>query len=793
MVVPALLIASIQLAPGNAEGGFGPDARSAPSEAPRTEVVEYNGSARQLDIIAPRVSNPEIRIDGRLDDAAWEDAALLTGFTQYDPVEGSRPSENTTVRMLVSDDALFFAIRADDRSGGVRATLTERDGYGRSDDYVRVVLDTFNDRRRAYVFMVNPLGVQGDGLWVEGAGGRGDPIDWSPDFLWQSSGRVDDAGYSAEIRIPIKSLRFPEREVQDWGLQIQRTVRRTGYAQSWAPITSERANKLAQSGSIQSLEGLNPGLFLEVNPTVVASNQGAVPTEGSGLVRGGTDREMGLNLTYGLTSNLTLDGTVNPDFSQIEADAGQIAVNERFALFLREQRPFFLEGTDVFSMPERLVYTRSIVNPVGAAKLSGKVGPMSMVYLGAVDDLDSGASKPIVNLLRFKADVGRSSSIGGVYTDRTEPGVSSNRVLGADARLVLGGRYTVEMLAAGSMDGVAGSASEWGSLLSVNARRSSRSLSMNASFKDIANDFRAGSGFIRRTNVTEFDGRTGYTFRGQRGSLVESWGPSIDAEGTWERDRFWAGGAPLETQVGAGLSASFRGNIGGFLNYRRNSYNFGASYYDQLLSGSSEADLSTIGATPALFSGLHSVSVRGWMSSWEALRISWGGGWNETPIFTGGVPADLGQRWSADLGFTAYPTGSMQAEIGARHVTITRSRDGSDYSSATIPRLQLRYQLSRALYVRTIGEYSSQERGELLDPVSGEQVYSCRDDSCVARTGSDAHDFRLEALLGYEPSPGTVFFLGYTRQFEDTSAFSFDEVRAVADGLFVKLSYRFRR
>ena len=153
---------------------------------------------------------------------------------------------------------------------------------------------------------------------------------------------------------------------------------------------------------------------------------------------------------------------------------------------------------------------------------------------------------------------------------------------------------------------------------------------------------------------------------------------------------------------------------------------------------------------------------------------------------------DLGNSWSGDVGVTLIPTGSAQLELGFRHVTIVRARDGSRYSSATIPRVQARYQLTRALYVRGIGEYSSQERGDLLDPVSGQRVWSCGTSGCVARTGSDAHDFRLEGLLGYEPSPGTVVFLGYTRQFRDTSAFSFTEVRPTADGLFLKLSYRFR-
>lgn len=788
-----ILAALVQLSPGQGNFGSEVDSPRTSDGRPTSPAVEYSGVARQLDVAAPVLASPDISIDGRLDEIAWERAAILTGFSQYEPVEGTPASEQTTVRMIVTEDALYFAIRAEDSSGGVRATLTQRDGYGRSDDYVRVILDTFNDQRRAYVFMVNPYGVQGDGLWVEGGSGRfGDPIDWNPDFLWESNGRIDDAGYSAEIKIPLKTLRFPEADIQDWGLQIQRTIRRTGYQSSWAPITQERANKLEQAGSLTGLRGLDAGLFMEINPTLVGSRTGQAATDGSGLVGDGGQGEVGLNLTYGLTSNLTLDGTVNPDFSQVEADAGQIAVNERFALFLPEQRPFFLEGTDVFNMPKRLVYTRSIVNPVGAAKVSGKIGGLQVAYLGAVDEVNAGASNPIVNVMRLRGDIGRSSSIGAVYTDRTEPGVDFNRVMGADARLVLGGRYTLEMLAAGSADGATGADTNWGSMFSLSARRSSRTLSMNASFEDSSDEFRAGSGFIRRVGVTQVDGRTSYTFRGKRGALVESWGPSIDADMTWLREDFWSGGAPQETQFGAGLNASFRGNIGGFLNYRRRGFNFDSALYDGLFAGPSEAAVVPVSEGSDLYSGLHSVSLRSWISSFERVRISLGGGWSETPIFSSGLPLDVGEQWSGDLGFTFYPTGSIQAEIGARHVTILRSLDGSTYSQATIPRLQARYQVTRAMYVRGIGEYSSQNRGDLLDPVTGAQIYTCSDDGCAARRGSDRHDFRVEGLLGYEPSPGTVLFFGYTRQFRDTSAFSFDQVQAVRDGLFLKLSYRFR-
>ncbi|MGW8265087.1 MAG: DUF5916 domain-containing protein, partial [Longimicrobiales bacterium] len=721
-------------------------------------------------------------------------AALLKGFSQYDPIEGIPASQETEVRVLVTGEAILFGVRAFDREkGGVRATLTKRDGFGRSDDYVRFLVDTYDDQRRAFVFQVNPLGVQGDGIWVEGGGGRGDPIDWNPDFLWESAGQIDEGGYTAEIKIPLKSLRFPEASVQDWGLQVVRRIQRSGYEASWAPITRDNANKLAQSGKLRDLQGLEPGRYLELNPVVTATRQGAWNAEEGVFRRNSATGEFGFNMAYGITSNLTLDGTYNPDFSQVESDAGQITVNERFALFLPEKRSFFLEGTDIFAMPRRLVYTRSIGNPVGAAKLSGKIGSMSLAYIGAVDGNPGGGRNPVVNLLRVKRDVGGSSSLGMAYTDRTLSTGDFNRVLGMDGRFVLARRYTVEVMAAGSADAAPGRETDWGSLFLAGFTRSGRNLSLGASFEDVTEDFRARSGFIRRVGTTQADARLGYTWRGERGALVESWGPSVELQGYWERDRFWAGSGPQEAEVQVNLRASFRNNVGGFLSFARSYYSFSPDAYEGLFlaDGTGSVGAPFI-ADASLFSSMDQVRIRGWVSSWERARISLGGSWGETPIFDpSGVPADVADAWGGDVDLTLYPTGSMQATLGLRHVSLFRQRDGSRYSSATIPRVQARYQFTRALFVRGIGEYSSQTRGDILDPASGAPILSCSED-CALRSGSERFDFRLEGLVGYEPSPGTVVFLGYSRQMRDTMAFRLRDVTTRTDGLFLKVSYLFR-
>lgn len=771
----------------------GADPRNGRATTPAASS-EYIGAQGHLEVPSPRVAEADIELDGRLTEAAWRQAALLTGFTQSEPVEGVPASQSTEVRLLVTDDALWFAIRAhDDVAGGVRATLARRDSYNRSDDYVRVVLDTFGAQRRAFVFQVNPLGIQADGLWVEGGGGRGGPIDWNPDFFWASHGRVDEGGYTVEMRIPFKSLRFPDAESQDWGLQVIRRIQRNGYESSWAPLSREVANALSRSGTLSGLQRLDPGLFLEVNPVLTGSRAGAYDSDAGGLAWTPARQEMGLNLTYGLTSNLTLTGTVNPDFSQVEADAGQITVNQRFALFLPERRPFFLEGTDLFQMPRNLVYTRAVVNPTAAAKLSGKIGGTSVAYLGAVDDLEGGTERPVFNIVRVKRDVGASSTLGAVYTDRTLSGSEFNRVAGVDGRFVLGGRYTLEFMAAGSVDGRPGSDSEWGSLVTARVGRSGRSLSWGASFEDVSDAFVARSGFIRRVGVTSADARVGYTFRGGRGALVENWGPSLSVEGLWDRAGFWAGGAPAEAELRLSLSGSFRGNVGGSVSLTRSTFDTPAGSYAGLMVEGPEGGL-PFTPSPSLFTGMLSAGARTWISSWERVRLSLGAGWDQAPLFerSTGAPVDLADRWNADVGVTLIPTGSLQAEVGLRHVALRRSRDGSSYSNATIPRLEARYQLTRSVYARLATEYSSQEAGRLLDPSTGLPVAFCDGEECSTSSATSSHRLSLDALVGYEPSPGTVFFVGYSRQSRDPSAFGFSNLQTRSEGLFVKASYRFR-
>src|SRR6267143_191761 len=372
----------------------------------------YDARLRHIDVQLPRIEDAAVRLDGVLDDPVWRRAALLKGFTQYRPVDSRAAADSTEVLAFYAPDAIYFGIRAFEAHGTVvRATLADRDNIG-TEDNIQILLDTFNDRRRALLFAVNPLGVQQDGVRSEGlagaAGGQNagfrfdGVVDLNPDYVYESQGHVTPWGYEVEVRIPFKSLRYQSGATQDWGVQFTRPTQHTGYADTWTPVVRASASFLIQSGTLKSLTGLRRGLVMDVSPEFTSRLEGA-PASPTTYRYNKIDPELGVNVRWGVTQNLSAAGTVNPDFSQVEADVGQVTVNQRFALFFPEKRPFFLEGLEQFDTPNALIYTRRIGAPVAGAKLTGKVGGTGLAYIGAVDDnaLSVTGDHPVFNLLRL--------------------------------------------------------------------------------------------------------------------------------------------------------------------------------------------------------------------------------------------------------------------------------------------------------------------------------------------------------------------------------------------------------
>jgi hypothetical protein len=766
----------------------------------------YDGSAGETRVSVPRLEEASIRIDGVLDDPDWAQAAVLTGFTQFEPNEGIPAVEPTEALLVYSPDALYIAILAfDSRPDLIPALLAERDRGIFDDDYVRLMLDTFNDERQAYLFYVTPRGLQADGLWIEGlqrggggggGGGGRHPIDLDPDFIWESAGRVTSEGWVAEIRIPYVSLQFPAQREQTWGFNTVREVTRTNYSQSWAPLTREQTSTLAQSGRLSGLTGLAARKLIELNP--VGTGRLDAIHDGETLVREDLQPELGLDARYGVTRNLTLGATINPDFSQIEADADQITVNERFAIFFDEKRPFFLDGTEVFNTPNRLVYTRRIVDPSGGAKLTGKLGPVDVGYLGAVDRspivIDSLESEALFNMGRARLDIGSGSNIGGLYTDRTLLGGEGfNRVAALDTRLLFGQRYSFTAQVAGAWtreyeeEGVPESAaSRFGPLFSANLRRSGRELSWSVQVEDVHPDFETQTGFIRRVGDLRAEGFLDRSFFLEAGSTVESFGFQLRLNGFFDHDEFWSGEqlGPFEFDARVEADVNFRGSRRLEASFRDGYFRFSPDQYDDYQVEGEDGVLTGF-MVPDPLSHMLAVGLSaGWRFS-SALQFRGRLSYGETTIF---AEASRGRELRMGPSFEIRPTASLGIDLSYSFSRIWRDSDGSFFSAADIPRLRLQYQFSRALRTRIILQYDLQKREALRDPTTGQPIWI---EGEVAGEETEG-DFLSQLLLAFEPSPRTTFFLGWSRTMEGDRTFDLGAMETMTEGFFAKLSYLFR-
>jgi hypothetical protein len=415
-----------------------------------------------------RPATGPVSVDGRLDEAAWQDAAPIPLAWETWPADNGPAAVATTCRLTWDERTLYVGCRADDpEPATIRARYADRDDAFR-DDYVGVQLDPFNDRRRAFAFYVNPLGVQMDlflddlGVSMFGGSGSEDPT-W--DAIWASAGRLTPTGYEVEMGIPFTSLRFPQGNgVQTWGLSFVRVRPRDfRYQLASQPKDRDRSCTVCQFSLVTGLTGLTPGHAIELDPTITAQRTDRRPEPTAhGLETGSVQTDLGLTATWGVTPNLILNAAINPDFSQIEADALQLDVNERFALFYPEKRPFFLEGADFFTTPFQAVFTRNVAAPDWGLKASGKIGVHALGAFVARDERSTlllpgsqGSQNALLPgktedaALRYRRDVGHGSSLGLLATARQGDGYE-NRIGGLDGLIRLGASDLVRFQALGS-------------------------------------------------------------------------------------------------------------------------------------------------------------------------------------------------------------------------------------------------------------------------------------------------------------------------------------------------------
>ena len=523
---------------------------SAANETSSAATPAAKSTAKGIPTIPPEKSTPITiprfdkapTIDGKLDEDVWKNAVVLKDFYQIRPGDNVPPSKPTEVLLGFDAKFLYIAFRATDEPDKVRATVAKRDNIFQ-DDYVGVMLDTFNDKRKAFEVFFNPLGIQGDGIMTEGRG-----EDFSVDVLMESKGVVHQTGWDVEIAIPFKSLRFEAGKGKLWGAHFFRRIKRfENELDSWMPFSRSIDSNLSQAGHLTGLEGISVERTIELIPSLTLSESGRF-VHSFGALSGATDPgrivnepikfDAGLTAKFIPSSAMTVDLAINPDFAQVEADQLVVTANQRFPIFFAEKRPFFLEGIDIFRTPITAVHTRSIVDPDVAVKTTGKLGRNTFGLMVASDNGpgnlsadDRGAlfscierrnldprvvcnnerfvdKNAYIGVLRLKRDVGAENSIGLIATSYNFI-EKHNQVLGTDGRFRLNKQTTASFQLLGTTsrnfffdanEGKTRYRTGNGAAYTYDYNVSGRNWGWEIYGEGFTQDYRADVGFVQRTN-----------------------------------------------------------------------------------------------------------------------------------------------------------------------------------------------------------------------------------------------------------------------------------------------------
>jgi len=465
----------------------------------------FTAETEKLAPLSPlRTDTPPV-IDGVLDDPVWALAPSETGFKTWRPDFGKDMHEKTVVYYAYDRENLYFAYRCyDSEPSKIKASITARDTINQ-DDWICLNLDTFNDQQSLYAFYVNPLGIQGDSRY------EGGQEDFTIDVVWYSVGRIDAEGFTIELRIPFKSIRYRSREPVEMGILFERQISRFSESGTYPALDPARGLDFLNVTRRLHFTGIKHYTLLEVLP---ALTYGKTSLDERGTLEPQKARsDLSLTGKYGLTSQLILDGTVNPDFSQVESDAGQVDFNLRYALFYPEKRPFFLEGREKFALAatesgnplEAAVHTRTIVDPLLGFKLNGKVGRRDTIAsIYALDGLplDGPEDYAHFTIARYKHALSEDSFIGGVWTGRFE-GPRYNVVAGSDGYIRINPSSTFAYQALVSQTRQPGGNGETeGQALNFQYYYSTRDRLFEITLQDLGKDFQTETGYLTRNGLT---------------------------------------------------------------------------------------------------------------------------------------------------------------------------------------------------------------------------------------------------------------------------------------------------
>ncbi len=729
----------------------------------------------------------EIKIDGDLNEPAYGSGVRADNFIERFPGDNVKPEVETFAYVTYDEKNLYVAFVCHDDPKSIRATMTQRDQYD-GDDAVGVMIDTYGDASWAYQFWVNPYGIQKDQLWSTIIGG--DP---GYDLIWQSAAKVTDSGYQVEIAVPFASMRFPNQDAQTWKMDFRRERPRESYNQyAWAAHDRNDQCGPCQWGTVEGIGNVQPGKGVEILPTMIANQSGALA--GDGFDNEDVDGELSLGGKLAVNSDVTIEAAYNPDFSQIEGDAAQIDVNSTIGLFYPEGRPFFQEGSDIFRTLFNSFYTRTINDPEVTAKLTGRMDSYSVGYMFARDDnspymipLEEGnglsiLGKSTVNVLRGSRAFGSNSRVGIMLSDRRFDVGGSGTVaaLDGDIRLTpnfrIDGQYILTHTAEPDTPDLTDSSvvfesfdnnkltarldgeSYYGTAFITRFRGNSRTWNFILDYNQVSPSYRTQLGFDPLVDYRNGSVYASYTFRPETG-LLERITPSTYVSSRWHfngdnQNRFanlHLEGQLRFAQTSFGTSVSNR------------SETYGGYRFDNLREGEGNANCRPLDRLGLGFYASHGRDI-----AYNML--------------------EEGSKTRFNAYLDLKPIDRLIIEPNINFERSTRLETGEVLYEQFISRTRLRLQVNRRLSVRLVVQYNDGNLMYINSDGEEDRFYSQRWD--------------IDPLITYRLSSFSVFYIGSThdyRHFDERLSDPSKNVSYRPEGwdlssrqFFMKLQYLFQ-
>ncbi|MEO8217330.1 MAG: DUF5916 domain-containing protein [Acidobacteriota bacterium] len=745
-----LCVAFLGISSSRAQSSPTPSPSPAPSPTPTTITIHHSTAA--------------ITIDGDLSDAGWKDATRVDTWYETNPGDNTTPKMKNIAWLTYDDRALYAAFDFPDPDvKKIRAPFADRDNIPSSIDYGGIILDPRNDRRTGILFLANPRGIQYDSVNDDTTQNE----DNSPDYFWESAAKITSTGWTLEIRIPFSSLRYDKTDVQTWGIMLYRNFPRDRRYQMFSNRLPRGSNCfICNESELVGLQGLPGGGHLVAAP-YVSARQESIPRDGDGssLESGSVEGQLGADVKWTPNADTAIDGTINPDFSQVESDVAAISANQRFAIFFPEKRPFFLEGIELFSTPIQAVYTRTITAPRWGVRATGKIGSNGYTVL-VTDDKGGGSVilpgpqgsdfadqdfKMLDFIGRVRHDLGKSF-VSFLVTDREIAGGGSNRLFGPDFQWRPNDHDTITgefLYSESTTPDRPDLTAEWnGQKLSGHAadvwwQHSTRTVDWYTEFRDFGDEFRADQGFVPQVGYRENYSEAGYTFRPK--GFFNRIRLFVDTDYTGASD-----GALLFRELSAGTGMD--GKYGLFLRLRYAN--------DRVRSGDDVLErnqlLYNIQLSPSrVFS---SFTASGWIGQDIDFANS-----------------RLGRGANVVLGTTIRPSDHLTLQLNNSGSWLNVGSDGERLFLAQVQRLKATYTFNARMFVRFISQYVRTDREQAL--------YT--DDVRKVSGG-----LSTSALFAYKVNWQTVLFLGIG---DDRSISETDRLLAADRQLFMKISYAFQR